>query len=144
MADEMGMPNENELLMRYLMQQGGANQQTQGLAKKQAMLNQLRQGTAMPDMIQGGGARTIKAAHPLSALADIGGKLVGAYKQRGLDEQQDAILGQSRSQLADLNTNMTDIARVKKAQKAGLIGPNGETLMPGQLPGDMPLMPSYE
>jgi len=143
MAD--AMPTSDDLLMRYLMQQGGANQANQGLAKKQAILNQLRQSTELPGMIQGGGARTVKAAHPLSALAAVGGALGGAYKQRGLDEQQDAILGQSRSQLADLNTNMTDIARVRKAQKAGLIGPDGQSLVPGQLPGqDLPLMPSYE
>lgn len=96
------MAGNEDLIMQYLMQQGGINQQQQGLAKKQAMLNQLRQGSAMPDMIQGGGARTIKAASPLSALADAGGKLIGAYKQKGLDTQADNLMGDSRSQLADM------------------------------------------
>jgi hypothetical protein len=88
--------------MNYLMQQGGAAQQQQEIARKQALLTQLRSDTALPGMIQGGGARTVKAAHPLSAIADIGGKLIGGYKQKKLDEQASNIAGQSRSDLAEL------------------------------------------
>jgi hypothetical protein len=51
-------------------------------------------------------------------------------------------MGDSRSQLADLSTNMNDIARVKKAQKAGLIGPNGEDLTAQPQPM-LPGMNSY-
>ena len=136
------VPMSDDLLLRYLMQQGGANQANQGIAKKQALINQLRQTSQMPGMIQGGGARTVKAAHPLSALADIVGTGLGDYQQRGLDEQSNKIMGDSRSQLADLSTNMNDIARVKKAQKAGLIGPNGEDLTAQPQPM-LPGMNSY-
>jgi hypothetical protein len=95
-------PDNQGLMLNYLMQQGGAAQQQQEIARKQALLTQLRSDTALPGMIQGGGARTVKAASPLSAIADIGGKLIGGYKQKKLDEQASNIAGQSRSDLANL------------------------------------------
>lgn len=91
-----------QMLLNYMMQQGGNNAADQSIAKKQALLNQLRQTTAMPDMIQGGGARTVQAAHPLSALANVAGQVMGAQQQRGLDTQSANVMGDRRSQLADL------------------------------------------
>jgi hypothetical protein len=96
------MAGNEDLIMQYLMQQGGANQANMSIAKKQALLNQLRQQTQMPGMIQGGGARTVRAAHPLSMLADVGGQLAGGYEQKGLDTQSNDLMTTSRNQLADL------------------------------------------
>jgi len=109
MADDITMaapanmqPQNEEMLLKYMMSQGAHSAADKSIAKKQAMLNQLRQQTAMPDMIQGGGARTIRAANPLSALANVAGSVYGEQQQRGLDEQSENVLGQRRTDLARL------------------------------------------
>jgi hypothetical protein len=119
-------PDNQGLMLNYLMQQGGAAQQQQELAKKQALIQQLRQDTAMPGMIQGGGARTVKAAHPLSAIADIGGKLIGGYKQKGLDAESAKVTQTSRDQLADL---------IKNTRKQPVLPLPGTGEMPAGTPG---------
>jgi hypothetical protein len=53
-------------------------------------------------MIQGGGARTIQAAHPLSAIANVAGQVMGAQQQRGLNDQTQNVMGDRRAQLASL------------------------------------------
>jgi hypothetical protein len=124
----------SDAFLQYLTQQGANNAAEQNIAKKTAMLQQLRQKTEMPGMIQGGGARTVKAAHPLSMLADVGGQLVGAYKQRGLDEQSNNLAGDRRSQLAE----MAEQQRLAKAYAAIGKDSQGNPLQPAvqpQVPG---------
>ena len=95
-------PQNEEMLLKYMMQQGTNNAADQSIAKKQALLNQLRQTTELPGMIQGGGARTIQAAHPLSAIANVAGQVMGAQQQRGLNDQTQNVMGDRRQQLANL------------------------------------------
>ena len=102
MAPQNMQPQNEEMLLKYMMQQGTNNAADQSIAKKQALLNQLRQTTELPGMIQGGGARTIQAAHPLSAIANVAGQVMGAQQQRGLNDQTQNVMGDRRAQLASL------------------------------------------
>jgi len=102
MAPQNMQPQNEEMLLKYMMQQGAHSAADQSIAKKQALLNQLRQTSELPGMIQGGGARTIQAAHPLSAIANVAGQVMGAQQQRGLNDQTQNVMGDRRAQLANL------------------------------------------
>jgi hypothetical protein len=95
-------PQNEQMLLNYMMQQGGNNAADQSIARKQALVNQLRQTSQMPDMIQGGGARTVRAASPLSAIGNIAGNVMAGIGQRDVNTQQANVMGDRRSQLADL------------------------------------------
>lgn len=133
-------PQNEEMILNYMMQQGGNNAAEQNIARKQALVNQLRQSTAMPDMIQGGGARTVQAAHPLSAVANVAGQFMGAQKQRGIDTAQENLMGDRRSQLADLveRQRMAQQSALPLQQRQGYVPP--QAAMPGAQPPMDPTM----
>ena len=123
------------MLMNYMMQQGGNNAAEQSIARKQALVNQLRQTSQMPDMIQGGGARTVRAANPLSMVANVAGNVLAAQKQRGVDIAQENLMGDRRSQLADLQEQQ------RQAQQSALPLEKRQGYVP---PPMMPQIPSGE
>jgi hypothetical protein len=94
-------PQNEQMLLNYMMQQGGNNAADQNIARKQALVNQLRQTSQMPDMIQGGGARTVRAANPLSLVGNVAGNVLAGQQQRGINTAQENLQGDRRSQLAD-------------------------------------------
>ena len=132
-------PQNEEMLLKHLMGQGVHNAADKSIAKKQAMLNQLRQTTELPGMIQGGGARTVQAAHPLSAIANVAGQVMGAQQQRGLNEQSANVMGNRRSDLANLQWQQ------QQAKDYAAIGknPDGSPMQPrpGAVPPVMPGAP---
>jgi hypothetical protein len=122
-------PQNEQMLLNYMMQQGGNNAADQSIARKQALVNQLRQTSQMPDMIQGGGARTIRAAHPLSAVANVAGNVLAGVKQRGVDTAQENLMGDRRAQLADFAEQQ------RLAQQSALPLEKRQGYVPPQAPG---------
>jgi hypothetical protein len=122
-------PQNEEMLLKYMMQQGAHSAADQSIAKKQALLNQLRQTTELPGMIQGGGARTIQAAHPLSAIANVAGQVMGAQQQRGLNDQTANLVGERRQDLANLVENQ------RMARESALPLEKRQGYVPPQAPG---------
>jgi hypothetical protein len=131
-------PQNEEMLLKYMMQQGTNNAADQSIAKKQALLNQLRQTTDLPGMIQGGGARTIQAAHPLSAIANVAGQVMGAQQQRGLNDQTQNVMGDRRAQLADLVEQQRQAKQMSlpMQQRQGYVPPQAAAVPGAPLPVD--------
>ena len=102
----MDMTNQanNDALMQYLTAQGANEGQQQNIMRQQALVNQLRQNAATPQM-RGGGGRVQTAAHPLEFLSSVLGQGMAAKGQADVNTQADNLQGQQRSDLA----NMIDV-----------------------------------
>ena len=138
MAPQNMQPQNEEMLLKYMMQQGAHSAADQSIAKKQALLNQLRQTTELPGMIQGGGARTVQAAHPLSAIANVAGQVMGAQQQRGLNTETENLVGQRRQDLANLveDRRMAQQSALPLEKRAGYVPPQQVPMAGAPLPID--------
>jgi hypothetical protein len=79
---------QDKAMMDLYSRISGLQPQQQEIARKKAMIGQLRQGAAMPGMRQAG--RVQQAANPLEFLSSLGHAGAAAYQgqqQQGLEDQ---------------------------------------------------------
>jgi hypothetical protein len=119
--------------MQYLTAQGANEGQQQNIMRQQALVNQLRQNAATPQM-RGGGGRVQTAAHPLEFLSSVLGQGMAAKGQADVNTQADNLQGQQRSDLA----NMIEQQRQAKAYAALGKDPQGNPMGGGGSGFQMP------
>jgi hypothetical protein len=96
------MTDQESMMLDYLMNQGGINQQQQSMQRKQQMIELLRKSTQMPEgsMTQTGqGTPSLYVRpNPLQNLASIAGQGLAGYQQGQLGLDQDALGQKSQDQ----------------------------------------------
>jgi hypothetical protein len=95
-----GQPNQDQLMLDYLTTMGGLQPQHAEIARKRALVEQLRKGGQMGQMRNAG--RMQVAQHPLEMLGALANTGVGAYKAQQADEDQAALTRKSDQAFADL------------------------------------------
>jgi hypothetical protein len=96
------MDDQNLMLLEYLMGQGGINQQQQALQRKQAMVDQLRKSSQMPQgsyTQTGAGTPSIYVKpNLLESLGSIAGEGLAGYQQGQVMGAQDKLGKDSQDQ----------------------------------------------
>ena len=94
----------DQQLLDYLLEIGAMQPQQEQLARKRALVDQLRQGGRTPGMRQAPGM--VQAAHPLEFLGALAHQGVGQYKEGQADQMQDQYGRDRRAALRSLRTKM--------------------------------------
>jgi hypothetical protein len=96
------MTDQESMMLDYLMNQGGVNQQQQSMQRKQQMIELLRKSTQMPEgsMTQTGqGTPSLYVRpNPLQNLASIAGQGLAGYQQGQVMGAQDKLGQDSQDQ----------------------------------------------
>ena len=96
--------DQNQMMLEYLMEMGAMQPEQEAIARKQAMVNQLRQAGQMPGMRAHGRINT--AAHPLEMLGAMANQGVGEYQNRQANQMQDQYGARRRAALGGLQARM--------------------------------------
>ena len=98
--------DQNQMMMEYLMQTAEMQPEQQAIARKQAMVDQLRAGAANTPQMRGGGRGFTTAANPLEFLNNVAQTGLAKQGENQAAAMQDAYGAKRRSNLADLRVKM--------------------------------------
>jgi len=99
--------DQNQMMMEYLMQMAEMQPEQQAIARKQAMVDQLRAGAAnAPQMRSTSGRGFTTAANPLEFLNNVAQTGLAKRGENEAAAMQDAYGVKRRSNLQDLRTKM--------------------------------------
>jgi len=98
--------DQNQMMMEYLMQMAEMQPEQQAIARKQAMVDQLRAGAANTPQMRGGGRGFTTAANPLEFLNNVAQTGLAKQGENQAAAMQDAYGAKRRSNLQDLRTKM--------------------------------------
>lgn len=96
--------DQNQMMLEYLMQMGELQPEQAAIARKQALVDQLRQGGATPGMR--GNSRLQTAANPLEFLNSVGSNYLAQKGTNEIGTMSDKYGATRRQKLKDLNARM--------------------------------------
>jgi hypothetical protein len=100
----MASQQTDDDMLEYLMSIGALQPEQENIARKQAMISQLRQQGRLPEMRQAG--RLVVASNPFETLGSVLHQGLGQYEQGNMEKMQDEYGNKRRGLMTDLQARM--------------------------------------